>query len=172
MTASTSLPRAPLVQDPAASGFDSVPTAAQPGMRYVLVLPVERKTGRLVMVEKTKPAWQAGRLNYPGGKLEEGETPRQAAVRELQEETGLVVASECLAPIAVLKRAGDFRMHVFSVDIDDADAAQTLTEEETVVVPLMDVLLGNRPSIENVGWLALMALDGNPTPKLAEIEYF
>ena len=41
-----------------------------------------------VLVLKNAPAWQIGRLNLPGGKIEPGETPLEAAVRELKEETG------------------------------------------------------------------------------------
>lgn len=41
-----------------------------------------------LLVLKDKPAWQKGLLNLPGGKVEEGETPEQAAVREIIEESG------------------------------------------------------------------------------------
>ena len=41
-----------------------------------------------LLVLKDKPAWQKGKLNLPGGKIEEGETPEQAATRELKEEAG------------------------------------------------------------------------------------
>lgn len=41
-----------------------------------------------MLVLKNKPAWQKGRLNLVGGKVEPGETPQQAAKRELAEETG------------------------------------------------------------------------------------
>ncbi len=43
----------------------------------------------VLLVHKNRPAWQAGRYNLPGGKVNEGETPLSAARRELLEETGL-----------------------------------------------------------------------------------
>ena len=57
---------------------------------YVLVLPI-RWSGdnNILLVLKDKPAWQKGRLNLVGGKVEPGETLPQAAVRELKEESGL-----------------------------------------------------------------------------------
>ncbi len=45
--------------------------------------------GRVLVCHKDRPAWMAGRINLPGGKIEPGETPVEAAVRELKEETGL-----------------------------------------------------------------------------------
>lgn len=44
----------------------------------------------LLMVRKKRPKWQAGKLNFPGGHIEEGEEPLLAAARELFEETGLL----------------------------------------------------------------------------------
>lgn len=41
-----------------------------------------------LFIIKEKPDWQKGRLNLPGGKIEQGETPVEAALREVQEETG------------------------------------------------------------------------------------
>lgn len=46
-------------------------------------------TSHVVLILKSKPAWQAGLLNLPGGKIEQGESPIEAARRELKEETGL-----------------------------------------------------------------------------------
>jgi 8-oxo-dGTP pyrophosphatase MutT (NUDIX family) len=40
------------------------------------------------LILKNKPAWQNGKLNLPGGQVEEGESPVQAIVRELEEEAG------------------------------------------------------------------------------------
>jgi 8-oxo-dGTP diphosphatase len=54
-----------------------------------------RRNGRLLLhLQERAPGriW-AGRLNGPGGKLEPGETPKRAVVREVAEETGLHLAA-------------------------------------------------------------------------------
>jgi 8-oxo-dGTP pyrophosphatase MutT (NUDIX family) len=47
-----------------------------------------------IIVKKDRPKWQYNLFNLIGGSIEEGETPQQAAVRELEEETGLKPISE------------------------------------------------------------------------------
>lgn len=47
-----------------------------------------RKEGRILMIRK-KRGLGAGKINGPGGRLEQGETPLQAAIRETQEEVGV-----------------------------------------------------------------------------------
>lgn len=43
------------------------------------------------LIRKLKPDWQRGKLNAIGGKIEEGERPGQAMIREFHEEAGLVI---------------------------------------------------------------------------------
>jgi 8-oxo-dGTP pyrophosphatase MutT (NUDIX family) len=50
---------------------------------------VEDHAGRVLLIEKLKPAWQAGRFNLPGGSVEGDETAEEAATRELFEEANL-----------------------------------------------------------------------------------
>jgi len=54
---------------------------------YVLCL-VNTPDG-IPFVRRTKPEWQAGLLNLPGGKVEDGETPIDACKREISEECGI-----------------------------------------------------------------------------------
>lgn len=41
---------------------------------------------RVVLILKNRPQWQKGLYNFPGGHIEEGETPEQGIAREFQEE--------------------------------------------------------------------------------------
>lgn len=44
---------------------------------------------KFIIIKKDRPQWQCGRYNLPGGHIENGESPEEAAIRELKEETGL-----------------------------------------------------------------------------------
>lgn len=46
---------------------------------------------QVVLIQKKRPSWQAGRYNGPGGRIEAGETAHEAMRREFAEETGVSV---------------------------------------------------------------------------------
>jgi ADP-ribose pyrophosphatase len=56
----------------------------------VVLIPVDG--GELVLVRQSRPGSGSRTLELPSGKLDDGETPHQAAVRELAEECGLAAA--------------------------------------------------------------------------------
>ncbi|MFI5003079.1 MAG: 8-oxo-dGTP diphosphatase MutT [Reyranellales bacterium] len=56
--------------------------------------------GRVLIAQRPVGKSMAGLWEFPGGKVDSGETPEQALVRELHEELGIQTAASCLAPIA------------------------------------------------------------------------
>ena len=55
--------------------------------------------GRVLLAKRPPGRPFAGLWEFPGGKVEAGETPEAALVRELDEELGIVAAEKCLAPL-------------------------------------------------------------------------
>ena len=54
--------------------------------------------GRVLIAQRPEGKQLAGLWEFPGGKVEEGETPEAALIRELREELGIEVTPACLAP--------------------------------------------------------------------------
>ncbi|MGA9659235.1 MAG: 8-oxo-dGTP diphosphatase MutT [Asticcacaulis sp.] len=54
--------------------------------------------GRVLIAQRPEGKQLAGLWEFPGGKVEPGETPENALIRELEEELGIVVKQACLAP--------------------------------------------------------------------------
>lgn len=54
--------------------------------------------GRVLIAQRPEGRSMAGLWEFPGGKVEPGETPEQALVRELREELSIEVCETCLAP--------------------------------------------------------------------------
>ena len=61
--------------------------------------------GRVLIAERPPGKAMAGFWEFPGGKVEAGETPEQALIRELLEELGVVVREACLAPLTFASHA-------------------------------------------------------------------
>jgi 8-oxo-dGTP diphosphatase len=63
--------------------------------------------GRVLLAKRPPGRPLAGLWEFPGGKLEPGETPETALVRELEEELGIRVAPKCLAPLTFASHGYD-----------------------------------------------------------------
>lgn len=78
--------------------------------------------GKILIMERASHAPEGKTWGVPAGKIEAGETPQQAAIRELMEETGIKVTSSQAVEIGsfyVQKPRGDFIYHMFQIHLKE-----------------------------------------------------
>ena len=139
----------------------------------------------VVLIEKQQPAWQAGRLNGVGGKVEPGELPAAAMTREFNEEAGVRLSARGTGPSAwtpfcrLSWRGGDGEddapgqvLFFHSISSMAVQEARTMEAEVIRRVPVADVLTPGRVRdrcLPNLRWLIPLALDPDDTVARAQI---
>ncbi len=63
--------------------------------------------GRVLLAQRPQGKQLAGLWEFPGGKVEPGETPEQCIIRELHEEIGIETEIPCLAPLTFASHSYD-----------------------------------------------------------------
>ncbi|MFT5986689.1 MAG: 8-oxo-dGTP diphosphatase [Marinobacter psychrophilus] len=151
-----------------ATAPEKVPEKAPGVLREVHVaVGVIIRDGRVLIARRLKHTHQGGLLEFPGGKVEPGETVQQALVREIAEETGLKLIESALQPvIGVRHDYGDKRvfLDVWSTDIAAGEAHGREGQPIQWLLPRdlrdADFPAANRPIIRALQLPSQLALTG------------
>lgn len=132
---------------------------------YSLAFAFDEKFERVVLIRKNRPEWQKGKLNGVGGKIEEGELPSQAAMREFREETGVDYPD--WRYVGNL-HGSDYVVYVFSARCDGIiENIKSTTDEDVFVVPVNK--LGG--VISNLKWMIPFAIDSFDNHQTFDVLY-
>lgn len=74
-------------------------------MLFVVAAAIVDMEGRVLVQQRPPGKPMAGLWEFPGGKVEAGERPEAALIRELHEELGIDVEAACLAPATFASEA-------------------------------------------------------------------
>lgn len=134
-------------------------------IQYVLAFLFSEDKRELLLIRKNKPQWQRGRLNGIGGKIEPGEKPEDAILREIAEETGLVLSPSDITFKGIML-APDYDLFLYA-SYGDIQAARSITDEKLIPIKVKD--LDSYDTIDNLKWLVPFVNDG--TVRSAQFYY-
>lgn len=124
----------------------------------------------VALIQKKRPAWQAGKWNGIGGKLEQGEYGAQAMVREFLEETGVETVTADWDYMGTMKFNGyepEAWVHVYRSKWINGLSVDTMEDEEVALIEVWRVLRQDIDVMYNLPWLVAMA----QSQKYFEFEY-
>jgi 8-oxo-dGTP diphosphatase len=140
---------------------------------YVVGFLFDQTLENVVLIRKAKPAWQKGKWNGVGGKIEPHETAADAMSREFEEEAGIKINPKLWMKYCRLFNA-DWEIYFF-VYIASHAGVHTVTDEIVEKWGLPSLLTGQTPIplLGNLKWhmqLALAIAKGEETCTYFEIE--
>jgi len=129
---------------------------------YVLGFMIDTAKNEILLIKKNRPAFQAGKLNGIGGKIEGDEKPIQAIIREVEEETGLFTSEFDWLNFGYMELPDGGKIHLFRTFRSDLESAKSMTDEEVMIKELNYNEL--RPLVmPNLIWLIDASLDDTLT---------
>lgn len=130
------------------------------GMEAVLIVP-QLADGAYVLVEQVRPGKHEAVCEFPSGGVEKGESPEEAAIRELKEEVGASGTLRFVTTAEPLSGVVDFKVHIFVAEVQrmaDTDKQPDMFEELSTVILSHDELLQKVRSAEVVDGYTLLGL--------------
>lgn len=125
---------------------------------YVLGFLIDLSSNEILLIKKNRPAFQAGKLNGIGGKMEEGETPIESLIREVWEETNLKTQEKEWWYFGKMNLPEGGHVFLFKSFRNDLNQAVSMTDEE-VVVRKIDLNQLKKEVMPNLIWLIDAAMD-------------
>ncbi|MGR8918152.1 MAG: NUDIX hydrolase [Gammaproteobacteria bacterium] len=149
-----------------------MPEPAPPTARYALNLLLDERERLLLLLRPAHARLGGGQWGLPAGKIEPGETPHDAALREMREEIG--PGHDCelvryLGPIRDTYYGGQFEIHLYQrrwrggtvvLNEEHVDHAWVAADE----LRQYDVMLGIEEDIALLGFWPLSALNPERVP--------
>ena len=105
---------------------------------------------QVLLIIKRRPKWQEGKLNGVGGKIEDGETPLEAMIRECKEETDIYI--EDWKPVCILDDKRVWRVFFFTSK--SPEEPRFITDERPIWIDSHALPANVLP---NLHWLIPMA---------------
>ena len=127
-------------------------------IQYVAGLMFSPDLDHVVLIEKQKPDWQKGKYNAIGGKIEKGETPIRAMVREFEEEAFIRTKTSDWKSICAFGTK-DYQVTFFYCTNKNWRSCSSRTEEQVFLLPVNDVHTIRNKMIDNLNWLIPMCVD-------------
>lgn len=113
---------------------------------------------QVALIRKNRPEWQAGKLNGIGGKIEPGEKPLEAMVREFREETGEIVTDWRHFATMEGNNSEIFCFTATAMGFMDRPELQPLTDEVPFWCPVIaSPTAFASPRVPNLAWLIPLA---------------
>ena len=119
-----------------------------------LIISLDKK--KALLIRKNRPEFQKGRLNIIGGHIESGEYPKDAVIREVFEESGLVVDPENIRLFCTLRDYAQMGYVYFYITYMDFTKAETTTDEDLEIVKVGDL---PESALDNLEWLIPLGMD-------------